>query len=52
MFYYRLIDSGSSETRVFDEQSPSGSDYLAEVLTYFLTSLKYLDTWDLILFFS
>ncbi|KAK6143428.1 hypothetical protein DH2020_023776 [Rehmannia glutinosa] len=26
-----MINSGTSETRVFDEQSPSGNDYLAEV---------------------
>lgn len=24
--------SGTSETRVFDEQSPSGNDYLSEVI--------------------
>lgn len=26
-----MIESGTSETRVFDERSPSGNDYLAEV---------------------
>lgn len=26
-----LIRSGTNETQVFDEQSPSGNDYLAEV---------------------
>lgn len=25
------VGSGTSETKVFDEQSPSGNDYLAEV---------------------
>lgn len=36
---FPLVDAGVSETRIFDEQSPSGNDYLAEVtgsnLSYF-----------------
>ena len=30
--FFLVICSGSSETKVFDEKSPSGNDYLAEVL--------------------
>lgn len=30
-----FIFSGASETQVFDEQSPSGNDYLAEVNNWF-----------------
>jgi hypothetical protein len=38
-FSILFIFSGSSETQVFDEQSPSGNDYLAEVDKLLLISI-------------
>lgn len=33
--------SGTSETQVFDEQSPSGSDYLAEVKIRYIIEIDF-----------
>lgn len=36
IYFLPMVCLGSSETEVFDEKSPSGNDYLAEVNEKFL----------------
>lgn len=38
--YLKDVVAGTSETSAFDETSPSGNDYLAEVCVMIVTSLS------------